>query len=146
MAVEIKNKKAGYTYFLEDEFDAGIQLLGSEIKSIRSGKASIVEGYCRFKNNELWVYNTYIAEYENSGYVTHKPKRPRKLLLKRQELDKLQKKMKNVGLTIVPILVYIGESGFAKMKIAIAKGKKLHDKRSDLKEKSLKRDIDRALR
>ncbi|NQX91811.1 MAG: SsrA-binding protein SmpB [Flavobacteriales bacterium] len=146
MAVEIKNKKAAYQYFLEDEFDAGMQLVGSEIKSIRAGKASIVEGYCRFKNNELWVYNTYIAEYENSGYVTHKPKRPRKLLLKRHELDKLQKKMKNVGLTIVPILVYIGDSGFAKMKIAIAKGKKLHDKRSDLKEKSLKRDIDRALR
>ena len=145
MSVEIKNKKASYQYFLEDEFTAGIQLLGSEIKSIRAGKASIMEGFCRFKKDELWIYNMYISEYENAGYVSHKPRRPRKLLLKRQELDKIRKKMKNVGLTVVPTLVYISDSGFAKIKIAIAKGKKMHDKRANLKEKSLKRDIDRAM-
>lgn len=145
MAVEIKNKKARYTYFLEDEFTAGMQLLGSEIKSIRAGKASIVEGYCKLKDNELWIFNMYIAEYENSGYVTHQPKRPRKLLLTKHEIEKLQKKMKNVGLTIVPLLCFIADTGFAKLNIAIAKGKKLHDKRSDLKDKSLKRDIDRAM-
>jgi len=144
MAVEIKNKKAAYRYFLEDEMVAGISLLGSEIKSVRAGKASIVEAYCRFKNGELFVYNMFIAEYENSGYVSHKPKRPRKLLLTKHELEKLEKKLKNVGLTIVPVLMFISESGFAKLKIAVAKGKKLHDKRDDLKQKDLKRDIDRA--
>ncbi len=143
MANEIRNKKARYRYFLEDEFVAGIQLTGTEIKSIRSGKASIVEAFCKFRKGELFVTNMYIAEYENGGYANHKPKRDRKLLLNRSELIKLEKKLRDQSATIVPLEVFINDKGLAKMKIALAKGKKLHDKRDDLKTKDLKREIDR---
>ena len=145
MAVEIKNKKASYTYFLTDEFVAGIQLLGSEIKSIRNGKASIMEGYCRFMNGEFFIFNMYIAEYANAGYVGHESRRPRKLLLQATELKKLEKKLKDSGVTVVPILLFISSSGYAKLKIAVAKGKKLHDKRDALKEKDQSRDLDRLM-
>ena len=97
MAVNIKNKKASYTYFLTDEFTAGLVLSGSEIKSIRAGKASITEGYCRFDAGELWVHNMYVAEYANAGYMPQDSKRKRKLLLQRTELKKLEKKVKDVG-------------------------------------------------
>lgn len=143
MANEIKNKKARFRYFLEEEFVAGIQLTGTEIKSIRAGKASIVEAFCKLKKGELFVVNMYIAEYENGGYANHKPKRDRKLLLNRSELVKLDKKMRDQSATIVPLEVFINDKGLAKMKIAVAKGKKMHDKRDDLKEKDLKREIDR---
>lgn len=143
MANEIRNKKAHYRYFLEDEFVAGIQLTGTEIKSIRSGKASIVEAFCKFRKSELYVVNMYIAEYENGGYANHKPKRDRKLLLNRSELIKLEKKMRDQSATIVPLQVYINEKGIAKMKIALARGKKLHDKRDTLKDKDLRREVDR---
>ena len=143
MANEIRNKKARYRYFLEDEFVAGIQLTGTEIKSIRSGKASIVEAFCKFRKGELFVTNMYIAEYENGGYANHKPKRDRKLLLNRSELIKLEKKLRDQSATIVPLEVFINDKGLAKMKIALAKGKKLHDTRDDLKTKDLKREIDR---
>lgn len=143
MANEIRNKKARFRYFLEDEFVAGIQLTGTEIKSIRSGKASIVEAFCKFRKGELFVTNMYIAEYENGGYANHKPKRDRKLLLNRSELIKLEKKLRDQSATIVPLEVFINDKGLAKMKIALAKGKKLHDKRDDLKTKDLKREIDR---
>jgi SsrA-binding protein len=143
MAVEIKNKKASYTYFLTDDFTAGIQLVGSEIKSIRAGKASITEAYCRFLNNEFFVFNMYIAEYPNAGYTPHEVRRPRKLLLQKTELKKLEKKLKDVGVTVVPTLMFIGSSGYAKLNISIAKGKKLHDKRASLKDKDQARDLDR---
>lgn len=143
MAVEIKNKKAYYQYELTESFTAGIQLYGTEIKSIRGGKASIGEAYCRLVKNELFVFNMYIAEYENKGYATHEERRQRKLLLERVELKKITRKMKDVGLTIVPTLVFVNENGWAKMNISIAKGKKLRDKRDDLKQKDIKRDIDR---
>lgn len=143
MAVEIKNKKANYQYFLGDEYTAGLQLTGTEIKSIRNSKASIVEAYCRFSKSELLVYNMYIAEYDNGGYTNHDPRRPRTLLLNKSELSKLKKEMKNVGQTIVPVLLFISPSGYAKLKIAVAKGKKMYDKRDDLKQKDLKRQIDR---
>ena len=145
MAVEIKNKKASYTYFLTDEFTAGIQLIGSEIKSIRQGKASIMEGYCRFMDGEFYIFNMYIAESSNAGYVGHEPRRPRKLLLQKTELKKLEKKLKDSGVTVVPILLYIGKSGYAKLTISLAKGKKLHDKRESLKEKDQSRDLDRLM-
>lgn len=145
MGVEIKNKKANFQYFLGDEFTAGIKLTGTEIKSIRNNKASIIEAYCRFQKDELMVFNMYIAEYDNGGYSNHEPRRPRKLLLNRSELNKLKKEMKNVGQTIVPTLLFIADSGYAKLKIAVAKGKKMHDKRDDLKQKDLKRQIDRAM-
>jgi SsrA-binding protein len=143
MAVEIRNKKAAFSYFLGDEFTAGIQLLGSEIKSIRAGKASIQEAYCRFQDDGLYVYNMHIAEYANAGYAGHDPRRPRKLLLNKIELRRLAKQLKDVGVTVVPTLLFIGDSGYAKLRLAIARGKKLHDKRESLKEKDVARDLER---
>ena len=145
MAVEIKNKKASYTYFLTDEFTAGIVLSGSEIKSIRGGKASIAESYCRFDKGELWVHNMYVAEYANAGYMPQDPRQKRKLLLQRTELKKLEKKVKDVGVTLVPTLLFIAQSGYAKLRFSVAKGKKLHDKRQSLKEKDVSRDIARMM-
>ena len=143
MAVEIKNKKASYTYFLTDDFTAGLGLSGSEIKSIRRGKASITESYCRFEKGELWVHNMYVAEYPNAGYMPQDPRRKRKLLLQRTELKKLEKKVKDVGVTLVPTLLFIASSGYAKLKFSVAKGKKLHDKRQALKDKDISRDLAR---
>ena len=145
MAVEIKNKKASYTYFLTDDFTAGLVLSGSEIKSIRGGKASITESYCRFDQGELWVHNMYVAEYPNAGYMPQDPRRKRKLLLQRTELKKLEKKVKDVGVTLVPTLLFVASSGYAKLKFSVAKGKKLHDKRQSLKEKDISRDIARMM-
>ena len=145
MAVNIKNKKASYTYFLTDEFTAGLVLSGSEIKSIRAGKASITESYCRFDKGELWVHNMYVAEYPNAGYMPQDPRRRRKLLLQRTELKKLEKKVKDVGVTLVPTLIFVAPSGYAKLKFSVAKGKKLHDKRQSLKEKDISRDIARMM-
>lgn len=145
MAVEIKNKKASFEFFLTEEFTAGLQLVGSEIKSIRAGKASITEAYCRFQNGEFFVFNAYIQEYANAGYVGHEARRPRKLLLNKVELKKLEKRLKDVGVTVVPTLLFIAPSGYAKLRIAIAKGKKLHDKRETLKKKDVARDLDRRM-
>ena len=145
MAVEIKNKKASYTYFLTDDFTAGLVLSGSEIKSIRGGKASITESYCRFDQGELWVHNMYVAEYPNAGYMPQDPRRKRKLLLQRTELKKLEKKVKDVGVTLVPTLLFVASSGYAKLKFYVAKGKKLHDKRQSLKDKDISRDIARMM-
>ena len=144
--INIKNKRASFEYEFLEKFTAGIQLTGTEIKSIRAGKASIVEGYCFIKNGELFIKNMYIAEYEQGSYNNHNPKRDRKLLLNRSELNKLEKKKKDVGLTIVPLKVFINKKGYAKLDIALAKGKKLHDKRHDLKEKDAKRQMDRAMK
>lgn len=144
--INIKNKKAKFEYEFIETFTAGIQLTGTEIKSIRAGKASIVEGYCFMKNGELFIKNMYIAEYLQGTYNNHDPKRDRKLLLNRSELDKLEKKKKDVGLTIIPLKVFISKKGYAKMNIALAKGKKLHDKREDLKSKDAKRAMDRAMK
>ena len=144
--VAIKNKRASFEYEFIEKFTAGIQLTGTEIKSIRDGKASIIEGYCAFQNDELYIYNMHITEYDKGGFVNHEPKRKRKLLLQRKELDRLQKKLKDQGLTVVPTLLFIADSGYAKLNIALAKGKKLVDKRQDLREKDDKRRIDRALK
>jgi len=145
MSVEIKNKKASYTYFLEDEFTAGIQLNGCEIKSIRNGKASIAEAYCKMEKGEMWVINMHVDNYPNAGYVPQNPRRQRKLLLTKTEIKKLDKKLKNVGITLVPTLLFIAQSGYAKLKFSIAKGKKMHDKRAAIKERDVARDIDRSL-
>lgn len=144
--INIKNKRASFEYEFIETFTAGIQLTGTEIKSIRAGKASIIEGYCFIKNGELFIKNMYIAEYLQGTYNNHDPKRDRKLLLNRSELDKLTKKKKDVGLTIIPLKVFINKNGYAKLNIALAKGKKLHDKRQDLKAKDDKRAMDRALK
>ncbi|MDB4061497.1 SsrA-binding protein SmpB [Vicingaceae bacterium] len=144
--VNIRNKKASFLYEFLEKFEAGIQLKGTEIKSIRMGKASIKEGYCAFKNGELFVYNINITPYENASFTNHESKRARKLLLHKQEIDKLIKKKKDVGLTIIPTLLFINNKGYAKLNIALVKGKKIADKRESLKEKDAKRQMDRALK
>jgi len=144
--INIKNKRASFEYEFLETFTAGIQLTGTEIKSIRAGKASIIEGYCYMKDGELFIKNMYIAEYLQGSYNNHNPKRDRKLLLNRSELDKLTKKKKDVGLTIIPLKIFISKKGYAKLNIALAKGKKLHDKRQDLKAKDDKRAMDRAMK
>ena len=142
--IHIRNKKASYEYEFIDKYEAGMQLKGTEIKSIREGRASIEEGYCAFKGGELFVFNINITPYADASFANHEPKRPRKLLLHRQEIDKLQKKKKDVGLTIVPTLLFISDKGYAKLNIALAKGKKIADKRESLKEKDAKRQMDRV--
>jgi len=142
----IKNKKAAFQYEFIDSWEAGIQLKGTEIKSIRLGKVSIKEGYCAFKNGELFAFNVDIAPYKDASFVNHEPKRARKLLLHAKELQKLMNKKKDVGLTIVPTKLYINSKGIAKMTIVLAKGKKLQDKRESLKAKDHKRQMDRALK
>ncbi len=144
--INIKNKKASFEYEFLEKFSAGIQLTGTEIKSIRAGKASIMEGYCYVNNGEVFIKNMYIAEYEQGSYNNHNPKRDRKLLLNKTEINKLVKKKKDVGLTIVPLKVFINKKGYAKLDIALAKGKKIHDKRHDLKNKDAKRQMDRAMK
>lgn len=142
--ITIRNKKASYLYEFIDKYEAGMQLRGTEIKSIREGKASIKEGYCAFKKGELFVFNINITPYSEASFTNHEPTRPRKLLLHKQELEKLFKKKKDVGLTIVPLSLFINDKGYAKLNIALAKGKKIADKRESLKEKDAKRQMDRA--
>lgn len=142
--VNIRNKKAFYQYEIIDKYEAGMVLKGTEIKSIRQGKASIKEGYCAFQKGELFIFNMNISPYSEAGHDNHEMTRPRKLLLNKSEIKKLFKAKKDVGLTIVPLKLYINKSGIAKLQIALAKGKKMQDKRQSLKEKDLKRQIDRA--
>jgi len=141
--INIRNKRAYFDYELIEKFVAGIQLAGTEIKSIRLGKASLVEGFCYFSRNELWVRGMNISEYFYGTYNNHQPARERKLLLKRKELYKLERKTKETGLTIIPLRIFINERGLAKMEIALAKGKKQHDKRESLKQKDANRELDR---
>lgn len=142
--IRIKNKKAEYQFFLIDRYTAGIVLTGTEIKSIRAGKASVGEAFCVFLGNELFIKNMYVAEYSHGSAFNHAPRRDRKLLLNRRELRKLQGKIKEKGLTIIPVVLFIDENGRAKMEIALAKGKKLYDKRETLKEKDIKRQMQRG--
>ena len=139
--ISIKNKRASFEYFLIDRYTAGIVLTGTEIKSIREGKASIVESYCSFIGNELWAIDMHIAEYAFGTYNNHVPKRDRKLLLTMKELRKLKAKSSEKGFTIIPIELFINEKGLAKLEIALAKGKHFYDKRDSLKEKDSKKEI-----
>lgn len=141
--VQIKNRRVSFEYYIIEELTAGIVLTGTEIKSLRDGKAAINDAYCVFKNNELFVLNMHIAEYTYGTYLNHQPKRERKLLLNKRELKKWQGKVKEKGYTIVPLLLHITTEGFAKLNIALAKGKHSYDKRESLKEKDLKREMDR---
>jgi SsrA-binding protein len=141
--IQFKNKKAGFEYHILKEFTAGMILKGTEIKSIRSGKANLSDSYCQFKGNELFVYNLHIAEYKFASYENHEPKRARKLLLNKTELRKLQNDIKQSGNTIVTQRLFVDERGRAKLDIALAKGKKLYDKRESIKEKDMKRDAQR---
>tara|TARA_B100000963_G_scaffold360936_1_gene393954 strand:- start:7301 stop:7753 length:453 start_codon:yes stop_codon:yes gene_type:complete len=142
--VSIINKKAKFNFFIENEYTAGIVLTGSEIKSIRKRNVSISDSFCEFNdNNELFISKMYIKEYQNSTYNRNSLAK-RKLLLNKKELKKLRKKITDVGLTIIPLKLFINDSGLAKIKIALAKGKKMYDKRQSLKDKELKRDLERS--
>lgn len=142
-SINIKNKKAYFEYEFLDKFIAGILLTGTEIKSIRSGKVNISDAWCYFQKNELMVKNLNISPYEMGTHYNHEPLRERKLLLNKKELNKLQGKIKEKGLTIIPLRVFISERGFAKLEIALAKGKKIHDKRDTIKERDARRELDR---
>lgn len=137
--INIKNRKAEYEYFLLTTYTAGIVLSGTEIKSIRAGKANLTDSYCSFINNELWVHNMHISEYANGSYNNHEPKRDRKLLLNRKELNKIASKLNDRGTTVIPVRLWINENGFAKLDIAVARGKKMYDKRESIKEKDQRR-------
>lgn len=144
--VNIRNKKARFEYHLMDTFVAGMQLTGTEIKSIRKSKASILEAYCIADRGEVWIRNMHITEYENGSFYNHKPRTDRKLLLNKKEINKIEKFLNVKGNTLIPLKLFLSEKGWAKLEIACAQGKKLHDKRQDMKEKDDKRDMDRALK
>ena len=145
-AINIKNKRASFDYEFIDTYTAGIVLTGTEIKSIRQGKASLVDTYCFFSRGELWVKNMHIAEYFYGSYNNHVARRDRKLLLTKKELRKLERTSEEPGFTIVPVRLYINEKGLAKVVIALAKGKKQFDKLQTLKEKEDKRMMDRMFK
>ena len=145
-SVNIKNKRATFDYELMDTYTAGIVLTGTEIKSIRLGKASLVDTFCYFAKGELWVKNMHIAEYFYGSYNNHTARRDRKLLLNKKELKKLERGTKETGFTIVPVSMFVYEKGLAKVVVALAKGKKQYDKRESLKEKDDRRDMDRMFK
>jgi len=144
--IVIKNKRALFDYEILDRYVAGIQLFGTEIKSIRDGKAGLTDTYCTFIGDELWVRNMNISTYFFGTYNNHEPRRDRKLLLNRKELNKLIRATKETGNTIIPIKLFINDQGRAKMEIGLARGKKTYDKRQTLKEKDDKREMDRAFK
>ena len=143
--IEIKNRRASFEYTFIDTFTAGMVLMGTEIKCIRQGKANLTDSYCLFFQGELFVRNMHISKYDEGTHFNHEPLRDRKLLLSKRELGKLQKVLKNVGLTIIPTRLFISDNGYAKLNFALAKGKKSFDKRDDIKEKDVKREMDRSL-
>lgn len=145
--INIKNRKAKFNYELLDIYEAGIKLLGTEIKSIRNGKASLQEAYCYFENdNKLLIKNMHIAEYSHGNINNHEPLRERLLLLHKRELHKLKAEVEKGNRTIVPLNLYINDRGLAKIRIALAQGKKTYDKRESIKERDVKREMDRALK
>ena len=144
--INIFNKRARFEYELLDEIEAGMVLTGTEIKSLRSSKASITEAFCQFIDSELYIINMMIDEYKLGTFYNHKTKRERKLLMHKRELQKLAKKLKDVGNTIIPLKLYINEKGKAKILIALGRGKKLFDKRESIKDRENKRNLDRLLK
>ena len=145
ISIVARNRRARFEYDLMETFEAGLVLTGTEVKSLRTGKASMEEAYASVDRDEVWLYGCDIPEYLQANRMNHKPKRPRKLLLNRKEIDRLETKASERGLTIVPLRIYF-KKGMAKVDIAIAKGRKLHDKREALKTQDAKRDMDRAVR
>ena len=144
--INIKNRKASYEYVFIDTFISGIILVGTEIKAIRNNNANISDAHCIFNGNELFVKNLHIGEYNNGGQNNHEPKRERKLLLNKQELRKMLSKVKEKGNSIIPIRLFINEKGKAKLEIALAKGKKTHDKRASIKEKDIKKELEKQIK
>ena len=142
---EIRNRSAYHEYYIEDKYDAGMVLMGTEVKSIREGKVSFVDSFCFFQKGELWVRNLHIAEYRFGTTNNHIAVHDRKLLLNKKELRKLEGKLKDKGYTIVPLRIFFNEKGLAKMEIGLGKGKKLHDKRDTIKQRDAEREIKRQL-
>jgi SsrA-binding protein len=141
--ISIKNRKASFEYSFLEKFIAGIQLTGTEIKSIRMGKVNLVDSYCFFTNDELWVRGIHIAEYAWGSYNNHAPNRDRKLLLNRKELTRLKRKVSESSLTIIAIRLFVNDKGLAKLDIALAKGKREYDRRQDKKQKDARREMER---
>ena len=144
--VVAENRRARYDYFVEERFEAGIQLTGTEVKALRQGEGSIAESYAAVEGEELWLINSHIPEYSHGNRLNHQPRRPRKLLLKGREIAKLQGAVTRQGLTVVPLSVYFNARGKAKVELALARGKKVHDKRETVKARDWKREQQRLLR
>jgi SsrA-binding protein len=141
-----ENRRARYDYFIEDKVEAGIQLAGTEVKSLRQGEGSIAESYAAVNGDELWLINSHIPEYSHGNRLNHEPRRPRKLLLRAREIAKLNGAVTRQGLTLVPLSIYFNAAGRAKIELALARGKKVHDKRETVKERDWKREQQRLLR
>ena len=146
MSAEIRNRSAYHEYYIEEKFDAGMVLVGTEVKSIREGKVSFADSFCLFFNSELWVRNLHIAEYRFGTTNNHLAVHDRKLLLNRKELRKLENKLKDKGYTVIPLRIFFSEKGLAKMEIGLARGKKLYDKRETIRERDTQREIKRHLK
>jgi SsrA-binding protein len=139
-----QNRRARHDYHIEDTYEAGLVLVGTEVKSLREGRASLVDGYAAVKDGEVWLHNVHIPEYTQGTWTNHEPRRPRKLLLHREQIRKLTSKTQETGLTIVPLAVYF-KDGYAKVEIGVARGKKTYDKRHSIAEREAKRDAARAM-
>jgi SsrA-binding protein len=144
--INIRNRKASFEYTFLDKFVAGIKLSGTEIKSIRQGKANITDAFCVIEKDEVWLRNMQVEEYEKATHFNHIPKQDRKLLLNKHEIRKLQNNLKDQGLAIVPLKLFLSEKGLAKIEIALAKGKKIYDKREDIKKRDVARETQRQLK
>ena len=144
--VVAENRRARYEYFLEEFFEAGIALTGTEVKSLRFGEGSIAESYAEVKDNQVWLVNANVPEFSHGNRNNHEPKRPRKLLLHEREINKMRVGIQREGMTLIPMAVYFNSRGRAKVELALAKGKKLHDKRETIKERDWKRDAQRLMR
>ena len=145
-SVNIKNKKAFFEFHILTKYSAGIALLGTEIKSIRNNNANLSDAFCTFNNSELYIKNLHIGELQNAGLNNHTPKRDRKLLLNRLELNKIESKVKEKGITIIPLRLFINNKNIAKLEIALARGKKIYDKRESIKAKDIERDLQRDIK
>ena len=143
---EIKNRSAFHEFFIEDKYDAGMVLTGTEVKSLRDGRASFNDSYCYFHKGELWIKSLHIAEYSHGTTNNHDPLRERNLLLQKRELKKMEAKMKEKGFTIVPLRIYFNEKGLVKLELGLGKGKKLHDKRETIKSRDVEREMKRYLK
>jgi SsrA-binding protein len=144
--MEIKNRSAYFEYYVDDKFTAGLMLLGTEVKSLRSGRASFNDSYCLFQDGELWIKSLHIAEYSHGTVNNHDPVRDRKLLLNKKELKKLQARIKEKGYTVIPLRIFFTENNLAKIDIGLAKGKKLHDKRETIKARDNDRELKRYIK
>ena len=145
-SVNIQNRRARFDYLILDRYSAGIVLTGTEIKSIRTGKASLTDSFCYTNNGEVWMKNSYIAPYERGSYLNHSARRDRKLLLNRREINRLVADSRSPGFSIVPLRIYLSERGLAKVEIALCRGKKEYDKRASLREQQDKREIQRVMK